>query len=177
MPDTPTTRLLTTPVKTNLSRSRSSTTTSNLLVSPSLLRIASSSSTSTVRVSKSHAGQSGLKEDQEEESGPGVPVDPSLNLGTPGPSNSSSQSPSLVQRTSEKSLSVRSRSRGSSPGSVDGRSSPVSAPIQAVALGDPGLKDARIGLKRLMTSEAVASRINATPPALVIDRKGKRRGG
>lgn len=170
---------LTTPIKTTASRSRSGTTSSTLLVSPSLLRLASSSSTSTVRLTRDHAGQSGLRDEEQ--------LDEQTMLGVAGPS--SSRTPSLVQRTSEGSISrsaSRSRGRLSSPGSGVRRSlnsSPTpsgeSLPTAAEQSGarTPGLQDARIGLKRLISKEIQPSSLSAVSPASIGKGKGRETQG
>ena len=173
---------LTTPIKTTTTRSRSGTTTSTLLVSPSLLRVASSSSTSTVRVSKDHAGQSGLRDDHQVES-----LDDQAMLGVPGPSTS--RTPSLIQRTSGSARTSRSGSRErrssrdfagrSSSGSSSSSPSRIASSVVPGqhGTGGSGLEDVRIGLKRLISRETQPVPTPVVSPIVVDKGKGKESKG
>jgi hypothetical protein len=167
---------LATPTRPNPARSRSGTTattasTASHLISPSLLRVASSSSTSTVRLSKDHAGQSGLRVDNDDDGTIGDPIGGGggeMSLGIPQAGPSRSRTPSLY--LGKKEGSTRSPSHGLSPSSTGNSSSSLSPSLSpspsrevipdsveqngtGAEAGGSNLADARIGLKRLISRD------------------------
>ena len=171
---------LTTPTRENPARSRSGTTattasTASHLISPSLLRVASSSSTSTVRLSKDHAGQNGIRADNDAGGTRGDPMEGGMSLGIPQAGPSRSRTPSLY--LGKKEGSIRSRSRGLSPSSTGNSSSSLSPSLSpspsrevipdsveqngtGAEAGGMNLADARIGLKRLISRDLTTNPVS-----------------